>query len=96
MPDRCHLLVSPSACRVPTLISRLAASHVPRPDAFLLTSGHLAASPLRLSNLLLTLASVRGAAAHADAVFARLPEPAAPRPGSNGKWAPRRCGGRVC
>ena len=36
----------------------------------LLTSGHLAASPLRLSNLLLTLASVRGAAAHADAVEA--------------------------
>jgi hypothetical protein len=43
----------------------------------LLTSGHLAASPLRLSNLLLlALASVPGAAALADAVFARLPEPA--------------------
>ncbi|KAJ1286789.1 hypothetical protein BS78_03G378700 [Paspalum vaginatum] len=73
------------AVALPTLLSRLracrSASHALQCHALLITSGHLAASPLRLSNLLiLALASLSGAAAHADAVFARLPEPAARDP----------------
>ncbi|KAG0540696.1 hypothetical protein BDA96_03G431300 [Sorghum bicolor] len=73
------------AVALPTLLSRLracrSASHALQCHALLLTSGHLAASPLRLSNLLLlAIASVPGAAALADAVFARLPEPAARDP----------------
>ncbi|OEL12768.1 Pentatricopeptide repeat-containing protein [Dichanthelium oligosanthes] len=74
----------PLAVALPTLLSRLracrSASHALQCHALLLTSGHLAASPLRLSNLLLlALASVSAPAAHAhaDAVFARLPDPAA-------------------
>ncbi|CAL4945962.1 unnamed protein product [Urochloa decumbens] len=72
------------AVALPTLLSRLrscrSASHALQCHALLLTSGHLAASPTRLSNLLLlALASVPAPAAHAhaDAVFARLPEAAA-------------------
>ncbi|RLN05374.1 uncharacterized protein C2845_PM13G17020 [Panicum miliaceum] len=75
------------AVALPTLLSRLracrSASHALQCHALLLTSGHLAASPLRLSNLLLlALASVSAPAAHAhaDVVFARLPEPAARDP----------------
>jgi pentatricopeptide repeat protein len=72
------------AVALPTLLSRLracrSASHALQCHALLLTSGHLAASPIRHSNLLLlALASVSAPAAHAhaDAVFARLPEVAA-------------------
>ncbi|ONM35203.1 Pentatricopeptide repeat-containing protein chloroplastic [Zea mays] len=73
------------AVALPTLLSRLracrSASHALQCHALLLTSGHLAASPLRLSNhLLLALASVPSAAALADVVFARLPLPAARDP----------------
>jgi pentatricopeptide repeat protein len=70
------------AVALPTLLSRLrgctSASHALQCHG-LLTSGHLAASPLRLSILLLALASVP-VPAHADAFFARLPEPAARDP----------------
>ncbi|KAL6613940.1 hypothetical protein ACP70R_036210 [Stipagrostis hirtigluma subsp. patula] len=71
------------AVALTSLLSRLracrSASHALQCHALLLTSGHLAASPLRLSNLLLlALASV--SSAHADAFFARLPEPAAHDP----------------
>ncbi|XP_044978078.1 pentatricopeptide repeat-containing protein At3g29230-like [Hordeum vulgare subsp. vulgare] len=60
------------------LLSRLracgtTASHALQCHALLLTSGHLAASPIRLSNLLLLALASASAAAHADAVFARLP-----------------------
>uniref|UniRef100_A0A0E0FXI4 CRR4 n=1 Tax=Oryza nivara TaxID=4536 RepID=A0A0E0FXI4_ORYNI len=67
-----------------TLLSRLracsSASHALQCHALLLTSGHLAASPARLSNLLLlALASASAspsAADHADSVFAHLAEEA--------------------
>ncbi|TKW18447.1 hypothetical protein SEVIR_5G431300v4 [Setaria viridis] len=69
------------AVALPTLLSHLracrSASHALQCHALLLTSGHLAAAPTRLSNLLLrALASVSAPAAHAhaDAVFAHLPE----------------------
>ncbi|PNT73445.1 pentatricopeptide repeat-containing protein At3g29230 [Brachypodium distachyon] len=63
------------------LLSRLractSASHALQCHALLLTSGHLAASPLRLSNLLLLALASASAVSHADAVFARLlPGPA--------------------
>lgn len=78
----------PLAVALPTLLARLRASRSTSQalqcHALLLTSGHLTASPIRHSNLLLlALASVSAAPAahaHADAVFARLPEPAAQGP----------------
>ncbi|KAL6839984.1 hypothetical protein ACP4OV_029794 [Aristida adscensionis] len=81
MPPRLAVALTSllSGLRASTSASRALQCH-----ALLLTSGHLAASPLRLSNLLLlALASPSASArarAHADAVFARLPEPAARDP----------------
>ncbi|GJM92099.1 hypothetical protein PR202_ga08529 [Eleusine coracana subsp. coracana] len=72
------------AVALPTLLARLrgcaSAAHALQCHALLLTSGHLAASPLRLSNLLLLALASVPAPAHADAFFARLPEPAARDP----------------
>ncbi|KAF8755737.1 hypothetical protein HU200_011206 [Digitaria exilis] len=69
---------------LPTLLSGLRASRTASQalqcHALLLTSGHLAASPLRLSNLLLLALASASAHAHADAVFARIPEAAARDP----------------
>ncbi|KAL5222221.1 hypothetical protein ABZP36_026934 [Zizania latifolia] len=63
-----------------TFLSRLracsSASHALQCHALLLTSGHLAASPIRLSNLLLLALASASAVAHADAFFARLAEDA--------------------
>ncbi|KAG8078852.1 hypothetical protein GUJ93_ZPchr0007g5751 [Zizania palustris] len=63
-----------------TVLSRLracsSASHALQCHALLLTSGQLAASPIRLSNLLLLALASASAVAHADAFFARLAEDA--------------------
>uniref|UniRef100_A0ACD5WJZ4 Uncharacterized protein n=2 Tax=Avena sativa TaxID=4498 RepID=A0ACD5WJZ4_AVESA len=75
---------SPPPLALSILLSRLraccSASHKLQCHALLLTSGHLAASPLRLSNLLLLALASASAVAHADAVFSHLPGPASRNP----------------
>ncbi|CAM0884318.1 unnamed protein product [Alopecurus aequalis] len=75
---------SPPPLALSILLSRLracsSASHALQCHALLLTSGYLAASPIRLSNLLLLALASASAASHADGVFATLPGTASRHP----------------